>query len=130
MINVIVSGIVYAIPAGTSDNGYYMQYAFFAFVAALVVGYLTHWYLKGAAHSFPRYQAALYFGVGGFIISLLWSFISGFFGLMYEGGTFGDAVATIPTFVPYVLNWSTLVLASYWIPPALIVGWFGERKSV
>ena len=128
LINVIVVGLVYAIPVGDSDGGYYLQYAFFALVAALVVGYITRWYLRGPIHDPSKFRAALRFGLGGFLISLVWSFVSGFFGLLYGGGTFGDALATIPTFVPYVLSWPTLVLAGYWIIPAMMVGWFLERK--
>lgn len=126
IINNVVAGIVSLIPAGTSGSLLTPQYISYVIFAAIVVGLLTWWYFKRA--SMPSWKTGLIFGVSGFVISILTTFVSGIAGVLAQSGSLSQLWSVLPNFGPFLWSISTLILFLFWIIPAAFVGWWIQMK--
>lgn len=128
LINNIATLITLLVPgtptgAGWSDP----HFIVYILVAALFVAGFTWWYARPFS-SFKLIDGAI-FGVLGFVISIATAFVTGVSGVAMQGG-FSQVAAALPNFVPFLFSWTTLVLAAFWILPALGVGaWLGRKAS-
>lgn len=124
LINTVVTGLASLIPSTGAGGLLTPQYITFVLVAALVVLLFTWWYraydLKGG----------VIFGVTGVLVAVLTALVSGLSGVMAQTGSITAAFGVLPNFWPFLANWSTLVLACYWIIPAAIYGQFFATKRM
>ena len=126
IINNVVAGIVSLIPAGAAGSLLTPQYLIYILCAAIVVGLLTKWYFSRSATA--TLQMGLIFGVCGFIISILTTFVSGIAGVLAQSGSLAQLWSVLPNFGPFLWNWSTLILLAFWVIPAGFVGWWIQMK--
>ena len=126
IINNVVAGIVSLIPASTGTGLLTPQYIAYIILAAIVVALLTMWYFRRVPMA--SMQAGLVFGVSGFIISILTTFVSGIAGVLAQSGSLSQVVSVLPNFGPFLWNWSTLYLLLFWVIPATLVGWWIQMK--
>lgn len=123
LTNTVIAAIIALIPASATPGMLTPQYIAFVVVSALVVAGLAMWY------GVRDLKAGAMFGAFGFVIALLVAFISGISGVLTQTGSFSQMLAVIPNFGPFLLSWSTLVLAAYWIIPSALVGWWKGRSA-
>lgn len=121
--NTVVAAIIALVPASATPGMLTPQYISFVVVSALVVAGLAMWY------GVRDLKAGAIFGALGFVIALLVAFISGVAGVLTQTGSLAQMAAVIPNFGPFILSWSTVVLAAYWIIPSALVGWWNGRPS-
>lgn len=124
LVNNVVAAIAAFVPAGTGILT--TQYITFVVLAAVLIAIMTWWYLKAASVSL---MAGFWFGVIGFITSIVVAFITGVSGVLVQTASFSTLVSVLPNFWPFLRSWSTLVLLGYWVIPALIIGWWMARGS-
>ena len=121
VVNTVVAALVALIPASTSSSLLTPQYISFVVLAAVVVGILAWWY--GARDV----KSGAIFGVIGFVVAIAVAFVSGVAGVLAQTGSLSAVAGVLPNFWPFIWNWSTLVLAGYWIIPAALVGWYMQK---
>lgn len=126
IINNVVAGVVSLIPAGSSSGLLTPQYISYVILAAIVVGLLTLWYFRRAPMA--SLKMGLVFGISGFVISILTTFVSGIAGVLAQSGSLSQVASVLPNFGPFLWNWSTLILLCFWVIPAAFVGWWIQMK--
>ena len=126
IINNVVAAIAAFVPAGSGTEWTSPQYYTFIVLAVILVALITWWYLKAVSSSMAT-MAGLWFGVIGFVTSIVVAFITGVTGVLVQTASFSTLVSVLPNFGPFILSWSTLVLLGYWVIPAVIIGWFMSR---
>lgn len=124
----LVSAIVALFPASTSGATITPQYVAFVVLAGIAAAILTWWYLCGQSKTAAIKQAII-FGVGGFVIAILTTFVSGISSVLAQTGSFQKVFEILPNFGPYLWNVSTIWLFAYWVVPAAIVGYFLQKKA-
>jgi hypothetical protein len=125
LVNNVVAAIAAFVPAGTGTIT--AQYVTFVVLAAILIAVMTWWYFKTAS---ANLMAGLWFGILGFVVSIVVAFITGVSGVLVQTASFSTLISVLPNFGPFLLSWSTLVLLGYWVVPAVLVGWwFGRGKS-
>lgn len=122
LINTVVAAVVALVPASGSAGMLTPQYITFVVLSAIVVAVLAWWY---GAHSL---RAGLLFGVVAFAVAIVTAFVTGVAGVLAQTGSFSNVITVIPNFWPFIWNWSTLVLAAYWIIPSALVGWWMNSR--
>jgi len=127
LVNNVIAAIAAFVPAGTGTIT--AQYVTFIVLAAILIAIMTWWYLKMVAPSMAL-MAGLWFGVIGFVASIVVAFITGVSGVLVQTASFPTLWSVLPNFGPFLWSWSTLVLLGYWVIPAVIVGWFMARKAM
>ncbi len=127
LINTVVAAVVALVPAAAGGGILTPQYMVFVALAAIVVGALTWWYMGGAPRSL---QSGVIFGVTGFAVAIVTAFVTGVAGVLAQSGSFSSVVDVLPNFVPFIWNWTTLILLGYWIIPAALVGWYRQPKAM
>lgn len=125
LVNNVVAAIAAFVPTGAS-TWTSPQYYVFIILAAILVGIVTCWYMKVAQRST---MAGLYFGITGFIVSIVVAFITGISGVLIQTASFSTLASVLPNFGPFLFSTSTLVLLGYWIIPATLVGWWIGKKG-
>lgn len=126
LINNVVAAIAAFVPAGTGVLT--AQYITFVVLALILVAIVTWWYFKAAPASF---MSGLWFGILGFVVSIIVAFITGVSGVLVQTASFSTLWSVLPNFGPFLWSWSTLVLLGYWVVPAVLVGWFmGRGKAM
>ena len=55
--------------------------------------------------------------------------VTGVAGVLAQTGSLSAVVGVLPNFWPFLANWSTAVLAGYWIIPAALIGWYMQPKG-
>jgi hypothetical protein len=129
IINNLVAGLASLIPAGQARGILTAQYISFAVLSALVVGLLTWWYFLEVKKE-KTILGGVYFGIGGFLVSLLTVFVSGISGVLIQTGSIAQVGQILPNFGPFIWNWSTVVLLAYWVLPSILVAWYlGFKKK-
>jgi hypothetical protein len=128
IINNVVAGIVSLIPASTGGGLLTPQYISYVIFSAIVVGLLTWWYFCPLSRM-NAMRAGIVFGVGGFIISILTTLVSGIAGVLAQSGSLSQVWTVLPNFGPFLWNWSTLLLFLFWVIPATLVGWYLQMKA-
>lgn len=123
LTNTVVAAIIALIPASATPGMLTPQYISFVVVSALVVAGLAMWY------GVRDLKSGAIFGALGFAVALLVAFISGVAGVLTQTGSLSQMVAVIPNFGPFILSWSTIVLAAYWVIPAALIGWWNGRPK-
>jgi len=127
IINNVVAALAALFPASQTGGLLTLQYIMFV-IFALVAGLLfAWWYLKDMSHMMAVKSGAI-FGVVGFLVSVATTFVSGIAGVILQTGSFSQAMGVLPRFVPFLWNWSTLVVLAYWVIPAVLVGWYIQMK--
>jgi hypothetical protein len=126
IINNVVAGVVSLIPASTGSSLFTPQYITYVILAMIVVGLLTLWYFRRAPMA--SWRTGLIFGVSGFVISILTTFVSGIAGVLAQSGSLSQVITVLPNFGPFLWNWSTLILFFFWVIPATFVGWWIQMK--
>jgi hypothetical protein len=124
LVNNVVAAIAAFVPAGTGTIT--AQYITFVVLAAILVVILTWWYLKMVSPSMAM-MAGLWFGVIGFLTSIVVAFITGVSGVLVQTASFPTLISVLPNFWPFLWSWSTLVLLGYWVIPAVLIGWWMGR---
>lgn len=123
LIITVVASFVALVPVSTSGGMLTPQYITFVVLSALLVGLLTWWYgardLKNGA----------LFGVTGFLVTIVTAFITGVASVFAQTGSFSAIAGVLPNFLPFLMKWSTLVSAAYWILPAAALGWYMQQKG-
>jgi hypothetical protein len=127
LVNNVVAAIAAFVPAGTGTIT--AQYVTFVILAAILIAIMTWWYLKMVSASWAL-KAGLWFGVIGFVVSILVAFITGVSGVLVQTASFSTLWSVLPNFGPFIWSWSTLVLLGYWVIPAVLVGWWVGRKAM
>ncbi len=128
VINNVVAGIASLLPAGAAGSVITVQYVTFIVLAAIVVALLTMWYFRPLSKAMAL-KWAVVFGIGGFVISVLTTFVSGISGVLAQTGSVSTLMSVLPNFGPYLWSWSTLVLLGYWVIPAALIGWWLQPKG-
>jgi len=126
LINNVVAGIVSLVPAKSGGGLLTPQYIIYVILAAIVACLITMWYYRKAPMA--TWLTGLVFGVSGFVISILTTFVSGVAGVLAQSGSLSQLVSVLPNFGPFLWNWSTLVLFCFWVIPAVLVGWWIGKK--
>src|SRR3989344_743015 len=129
LVNNVVAGLASLVPANPAATEPMLtaQYFTFAILAAITVGIIAWWYFNGARVDLMQ---GLIFGVVGFVVTVVTAFITGVSGVLLQTGSLSQVAAVLPNFGPYLVNKTTLVLLVIWILPALLVGWFLQKKSM
>lgn len=122
-INTVLAAVVALVPASTSGGVLTAQYITFIVGSAFLVGALTWWY------GVRDLKAGAIFGVIGFVVAIATAFVTGVSGVLAQTGSLSAVVGVLPNFWPFLANWSTLVLAGYWIIPAAAMGWYMQPKT-
>ena len=123
LVNTVLAALVALVPASTSTGMFTPQYITFVVLSAILVGVLTWWY--GARDV----QGGAIFGVLGFVVAIATAFVTGVAGVLAQTGSLSAVAGVLPNFWPFLANWSTLVLAGYWIIPAAAIGWYMQPKG-
>ena len=123
MVNTVIAALVALVPASASGGILTPQYISFVVLAAILVGLLAWWY---GARSL---QNGAVFGVVGFLVAIATAFVTGVAGVLAQTGSLSAVVGVLPNFWPFLANWSTAVLAGYWIIPAALIGWYMQPKG-
>ena len=123
LINTVVAAVVALVPASTGGGVLTPQYISFVVLAVIVVAILTWW--QGAR----GLNAAVVFGVVGFLVAIATAFVTGVAGVLAQTGSLSSVAGVLPNFWPFLANWSTAVLAGYWIIPAALIGWYMQPKG-
>ena len=126
LINNVVAGLVSLVPASSGGGLFTPQYIIYVILAAIVAGLITMWYYRRAPMA--SWLTGLVFGVSGFVISILTTFVSGVAGVLAQSGSLSQLWSVLPNFGPFLWNWSTLVLLGFWVIPAVLVGWWIGKK--
>lgn len=124
LINTVLAAVVALVPASATGGILTAQYITFVVLSAVLVGVLTWWY--GARDL----KTGAIFGAIGFAVAIATAFVTGVSGVLAQTGSFSAVVGVLPNFWPFLANWSTLVLAGYWIIPAAAYGWYAQPKSM
>jgi len=127
LINNVVAAIASFVPAGTGTIT--AQYVTFIILAAILVIVLTWWYLKAIPASWAM-KAGVWFGVIGFLTSIVTAFVTGVSGVLVQTASFPTLWSVLPNFWPFIWSWSTLVLLGYWLIPAALLGWWMGRGTM
>jgi len=123
LVNTVIAALVALVPASASGGILTPQYISFVVLAAILVGLLAWWY---GARSL---QNGAVFGVVGFLVAIATAFVTGVAGVLAQTGSLSAVVGVLPNFWPFLANWSTAVLAGYWIIPAALIGWYMQPKA-
>jgi hypothetical protein len=121
LVNTVIAALVYLIPTSGATGMLTPQYIAFVIASAILVAVLAWWYKARG------WKDGLAFGVIGLVVAILTAFITGIAGVLAQTGSFSSVAGVLPNFWPFLWNWSTLVLAGYWIIPALLFGWWAGR---
>lgn len=121
LVNTVVAGLVSLVPASATTGPLTPQYITFVICAAILVGVLTWWY--GAR----GWKDGAIFGAIAFVVAIVAAFVTGVGGVLAQTGSLSSVAGVLPNFIPFLANWSTLVLAGYWIIPGVAVGWWLGR---
>jgi hypothetical protein len=124
LVNNVVAAIAAFVPAGTGTIT--AQYITFVVLAAILIAIMSWWYFKMAPKG---WVAGLWFGLLGFVVSIVVAFITGVSGVLVQTASFSTLWSVLPNFGPFLWSWSTLVLLGYWIIPAVLVGWWMGRGA-
>jgi hypothetical protein len=122
LVNNVIAAIAAFVPAGTGVIT--AQYITFVILAAILIAIMSWWYFKMASGGA---MAGLWFGILGFVVSILVAFITGVSGVLVQTASFSTLWSVLPNFGPFLWSWSTLVLLGYWVIPAVLVGWVMGR---
>lgn len=123
LINTVLAAVVALVPASATGGILTAQYITFVVLSAILVGILTWWY--GARNL----KAGAIFGAIGFAVAIVTAFVTGVSGVLAQTGSLSAVAGVLPNFWPFLANWSTLVLAGYWIIPAAVIGWYMQPKA-
>jgi len=128
LVNNVVAGLASLVPANPAATEPMLtaQYFTFAILAAVAIAIIAWWYFKSAAAGLVP---GLIFGVVGFVVTVVTAFITGVSGVLLQTGSLGQVAAVLPNFGPYLINKTTLVLFVIWIVPAILVGWFLQKRT-
>jgi hypothetical protein len=126
LVNNVIAAVAAFVPAGTGTIT--AQYITFVVLAAILIAIMTWWYLKMVS-PMTALMAGLWFGVIGFVVSILVAFITGVSGVLVQTASFSTLISVLPNFWPFLWSWSTLVLLGYWIIPAVVIGWWMGRGT-
>ncbi|MDR3570935.1 MAG: hypothetical protein P4L81_01910 [Candidatus Pacebacteria bacterium] len=125
LVNNVIAAIAAFVPAGTGVIT--AQYVTFVILAMILVAIMTWWYMKAAPASL---MAGLWFGILGFVVSVVVAFITGVSGVLVQTASFSTLWSVLPNFGPFLWSWSTLVLLGYWVIPAVAMGWWLGRGKM
>lgn len=127
LITKVLAALVVLIPSSSTDTSFFTApYIVFIVLTAILVGGLTWWNMQDS----PRgLQSGVIFGVAGFVMAIVVSFVSGVSGILSQSGTLSAVVNVLPTFGEFIASWSTVILFAYWVVPAALVGWYLARDS-
>lgn len=128
VINTVVAACVAMIPATQGGGVWTLQYIVFLLAAAIAAALTNWWYLKNDTRT-NVLQRALIFSVGAFLIALISAFISGTANVLLQTGSFAQVIKVIPNFKDFVFSKQTLYLFGYWIVPAILLGFYLQRKN-
>ncbi len=123
LINTVLAAVVALVPASATGGIFTAQYITFVIGSAFLVGALTWWY--GARDL----KSGAIFGAIGFAMAIATAFVTGVSGVLAQTGSLSAVVGVLPNFWPFLANWSTLILAGYWIIPAALMGWYMQPKA-
>lgn len=123
LINTVLAAVVALVPASATGGILTAQYITFVVLSAILVGILTWWY--GARNL----KAGAIFGAIGFAVAIVTAFVTGVSGVLAQTGSLSAVAGVLPNFWPFLANWSTLVLAGYWVIPAAVIGWYMQPKA-
>lgn len=127
LVNNVAAAFAVFVPAGTSGKMWNAQYITFILLAAVTIAIVTWWYLR----PLPKAQAlmaGLAFGILGFLVAVVTSFITGVAGVLLQTGSLSTLAQVLPNFWPFLMSWATLILLLDWIIPATIVGWMLQPR--
>jgi hypothetical protein len=127
LVNNVVAAIAAFVPAGTGT--FTAQYITFIVLAVVLIAIVTWWYLKAVSAS-AALMAGIWFGVIGFVVSIVAAFITGVSGVLVQTASFSTLWSVLPNFGPFLWSSSTLVLFGYWIVPGVLIGWWMGRKAM
>jgi hypothetical protein len=125
LVNNVIAAIAAFVPAGTGTIT--AQYITFVILAAVLIAIMAWWYFKMAPRGF---MPGLWFGILGFVVSIVVAFITGVSGVLVQTASFSTLWSVLPNFGPFLWSWSTLVLLGYWVIPTVLVGWMMGRGRV
>jgi len=121
LVNTVVAALVSLVPASGATGLLTPQYITFVIASAVLIFILAWWYKARDV------KDGLTFGVVGFLVAIVTAFVTGVSGVLAQTGSFSTVMSVLPNFWPFLANWSTLVLAGYWIVPAALLGWWNAR---
>lgn len=124
IINTVIAALVSLIPSTGATGLLTPQHITFVVISAIVVAILAWWY--GARGLYD----GLMFGVIAFVVAIITAFVTGISGVLAQTGSFSSVAGILPNFWPFLANWSTLVLAGYWIIPSALIGWWMGRSMM
>jgi hypothetical protein len=125
LVNNVVAAIVALIPPSANPGVLTPQYISFVILSAIVVALFAWWYMKQGGDL----KMGIIFGATGFLVAIVTAFLSGLSGVVLQTGSLARMVSVLPNFMPFLLNWSTLVLLGYWVLPSAAIGWWKARGS-
>lgn len=129
LVNNVVAGLASLVPANPAATEPMLtaQYFTFAILAAITIAVIAWWYFKSASAGLVP---GVIFGAVGFLVTVVTAFITGVSGVLLQTGSLSQVAAVLPNFGPYLINKTTLVLLVIWIVPAILVGWFLQKRTM
>ncbi len=128
LVNNVVAALASLVPATQGSTSILTpQYITFMVLAALLLGAVAWWYLMRMSRAGALMQG-LIFGVVGFVVAIATAFVTGIAGVILQTGSLAQVAAVLPNFGPYIMNKTTLILLCLWIIPAVLIGWFMQRR--
>ena len=121
----VLASIVVLVPSATADLWSPPFLAYYVLSLA-AVALFTWWYMLVAPKSL---QAGIMFGVTGFIVAVATEFVAGIFGTLSQTGSLSAVIGVIPSFLPFIASWTTVIQCITWIVPAAAIGWWLQRKA-
>ena len=125
IINNVVAGAVSLIPPSATPGLLTPQYMTFVALSAVVVAFFA-WWISGRVSSL---LGGITFGVAGFLVAIATALVSGISGVLQQSGSLAQVATVLPNFGPFLLSWSTLALACYWIIPSALIGWLTSMRT-
>ncbi len=127
LVNTVAAALVALVPASAGGGMLTAQYITFVVLAAVVTGVLAWWYMCEGNRSL---KGGAIFGAIGFLVAIATAFVTGISGVLAQTGSLTAVAEVLPNFGPFLANWSTAILAGYWLIPAIAVGWYLGRGKV
>jgi hypothetical protein len=127
LINNVVAGVVSLIPPSATPGFWTPQYLSFIALSAIAVALFAWWYF--ASERASSLWGGITFGIVGFLVAIATALVSGISGVLQQSGSLAQVATVLPNFGPFLLSWSTLSLACYWIIPSALVGWLLAMRT-
>jgi len=131
--NYVISTVASALAALVPNNGatgYVAPQSIAYIVLALIISScFAYWYLIKKTPE-TRLRAGALFGIMGFVVAIMTTFISGAASVVAQSGSLSKLVEVLPNFGSYLIGATTLIILGFWVLPSIAVGYVLSRAKM